>query len=88
MEGSLTSMIKLNNPNWAMWKSLMENFVTIKDLSNILDGEEVKPKNISNLEWKKMYKKTNFYNRQWIGIASHHHMAIETNVYVLWKKLE
>ena len=38
---------KLNNSNWAMWKSMMEDFLTIKDLSDSLDSEEIKPKDIS-----------------------------------------
>ena len=39
---------KLNNSNWAMWKSMMEDFLTIKDLSDSLDSEEIKPKDISD----------------------------------------
>ena len=38
---------KLNNSNWAMWKSMMEDFLTSKDLSDSLDSEEIKPKDIS-----------------------------------------
>ena len=53
IEGKLTSIIKLNNSNWVMWKSMMEDFLTIKDLSDTLEGEEAKPKDISNLEWNK-----------------------------------
>ena len=30
-----------------MWKSMMEDFLTIKDLSDSLDSEEIKPKDIS-----------------------------------------
>ena len=57
IEGNSTSMIKLNNSNWAMWKSMMEDFLTIKDLSNTFEGKEARPKDISNLEWNKMNKK-------------------------------
>ena len=57
IEGNSTSMIKLNNSNWAMRKSMMEDFLTIKDLSNTFEGEEARPKDISNLEWNKMNKK-------------------------------
>ena len=57
MEGNSTTMVKLNKSNWAMWMSMMENFLTIKDLSDILEGEKARPKDISDLEWNKMKKK-------------------------------
>ena len=38
-------------------------FLIIKDLLDILEREKAKPKNISNLEWKKLNKKTIAYNR-------------------------
>ena len=57
IEGNSTSMIKLNNSNWAIWKSMMEDFLTIKGLSNTFEGKEARPKDISNLEWNKMNKK-------------------------------
>ena len=63
---------------------MMENFLTIKDLSDILEGEKARPKDISDLEWNKMKKKNAIaYIRQWIDISSCHHMANETNVYNL-----
>ena len=49
-------MIKLNNSNWVMWKSMIEDFLIIKDLSDNLEGEEARPKDIFNLEWNKMKK--------------------------------
>ena len=55
-----------------MWKSMMEDFLTIKYLSDTLE----------------MNKKAIAYIRQWIDPSSHHHVANETNVYNLWKKLE
>ena len=46
-----------------MWKSMMEDFLTIKDLSDTFEGEEVKPKDIFDLEWNKMNKKAISYIR-------------------------
>ena len=40
-----------------MWKSMMEDFLTIKDLLDTLEGEEVRPKGILDLENNKMDKK-------------------------------
>ena len=88
IETNSTSMVKFNNLNWVMWKSMMEDFLTIKDLSNTLEGEEAKPKDIFYLEWNKMNKKTIAYIRQLIDISSCHYVANETNVYNLLKKLE
>ena len=50
IETNSTSMVKFNNLNWVMWKSMMEDFLTIKDLSNTLEGEEDRPKDIFYLE--------------------------------------
>ena len=76
-------MVKLNNSNWAMWKSMMVDFLTIKDLLDTLEGEEVKPKDISDLEWNKMNKKAIAYIRQWIDTTPCHHVAYKTNAYNL-----
>ena len=35
-------MIKLNNLDWDMWKSMMEDFLTIKDLSDTLEENATK----------------------------------------------
>ena len=67
---------------------MKEDFFTIKVFSNNLEGEETRLKDISNLEWNKMNKKTIVYIRKWIDTSSHHHVAYETNAYNLWKKLE
>ena len=67
---------------------MIEDFLTIKDLLDSLEGEESRPKDISDLEWNKMNKKAIVYIRQWIDTFSHYHVANETNVYNLWKKLE
>ena len=40
-------MIKRNNLNQATWKSMMKDFLTTKDFSNTLKGEEAKPEDIS-----------------------------------------
>ena len=83
IEGNSTSMIKLNNSNWVMWKFMMEDFLTIRDLLNTLEGQEVKRKDISYFKWNKMNKNTIAYIKQWIDTSSCHHVANETNAYNL-----
>ena len=72
-------MVKLNNSNWAMWKSMMVDFLTIKDLLDTLEGEKVRLKDISDLEWNKMNKKAIAYIRQWIDTTPCHYVAYKTN---------
>ena len=66
-----------------MWKSIIEGFLTIKDLSDTLKGEEARPKDISDLEWNKMNKKAIAFIKQWIDTSSYYHMENETNAYNL-----
>ena len=42
----------------------------MEDLSYTLEGEEARPKDISNLEWKNMNKKEIAYIRQQIDTTS------------------
>ena len=42
---------------------MMEDFLTIKDLSDTFNGEQARPKDISDLEWNKMNKKAIAYIR-------------------------
>ena len=49
----------------------------MEDLSYTLEGEEARPKDISNLEWKNMNKKEIAYIRQ--QIDTHHAIAYVPN---------
>ena len=81
-------MVELINSNQAMWKSMMEDFLTIKGLLDTHEGEETRPKDIFDLEQNKINKKVVAYISQWINISSRYHVANETNAYNIWKKLE
>ena len=61
----------------------MKDFLTINDVLNILKDEEAMPKDIIDLERKKINKKVIAYIRQWIDTSSCHHVANETNFYHL-----
>ena len=67
-----------------MWKSMMEDFLTIKDLLDTFKGKEARPKDISYLKWNKMNKKAIAYIRKWIDTFSRHHVENETNAYNLF----
>ena len=62
-------MIKLNISNWVMWKSMMKDFLTIKDFSDTLKRKEAKPKDISNLKCNKMNKQAIVYIRRQIDTS-------------------
>ena len=62
----------------------MEYFLAIIDLFDALENEEARPKDTSNLEYKKMNKKNAItYIKKWIDTTSLHHMENETNAYNL-----
>ena len=67
---------------------MVEDFLTIKNLLDTLKGKEAKPKDISNLKWKKTNKNAITYIMHWMDISSSHHVANEINTYDLLKKLE
>ena len=50
----------------------MEDFLTIKDLSDTLKGEKARLKYISDLEQNKLNEKAIVYIKQWIDISSRH----------------
>ena len=51
-------MIKLMATNYSLWKSMMEDHLNYKDLYDPIDGDNGKPSEISNVDWKKVKKKT------------------------------
>ena len=50
--------IKLMATNYSLWKSMMEDHLNYKDLYDPIDGDNGKPSEISNVDWKKVKKKT------------------------------
>ena len=56
-----------------------EDFLTIKGLSDTLQGEKAQPEDVFDLEQKKMNKIV--YIRQCIGTSSCHEVENEINVY-------
>jgi gag-polypeptide of LTR copia-type len=87
MEGSST-MIKLTNNNWQIWKSKMEDILYCKDLYEPVKGESAKPEEMTTANWNKWNRKAVGTIRQWLDDSVYHHVASETNAHELWKKLE
>jgi hypothetical protein len=80
MKGSST-MIKLTNNNWHIWKSKMEDILYCKDLYEPVEGESAKPEEMTAANWKKCNQKAVGTIRQWLDDSVYHHVASETNAH-------
>ncbi|XP_047325107.1 xanthotoxin 5-hydroxylase CYP82C4-like [Impatiens glandulifera] len=87
MEGSST-MIRLTNNNWQIWKSKMEDILYCKDLYEPVEGDSAKPKEMAEADWIKLNRKAVGTIRQWLDDSVYHHVASEKSAHELWKKLE
>ena len=50
-------MIKLTVANYSLWKSMMEDLLNCKDLYDPIEGDNAKPDDMPDLDWKKLKKK-------------------------------
>ena len=66
----------------------MEDLLSCKDLYDPIEEKGVNPDSTKEAEWKKLSRKTIGQIRQWIDNSVFHHVAQETDAYVLWKKLD
>nr|KYP59402.1 Retrovirus-related Pol polyprotein from transposon TNT 1-94 [Cajanus cajan] len=80
-------MIKLDFINYSIWKSQMEDLLFCRDLYDPIEANDIKPKDKSEEDWKKVNRKTISMIRQWIDQSICHHVSNETNTFNLWKKL-
>ena len=51
-------MIKLTATNYSLWKSTMEDLLNCNDLYDPIKGDNAKPSDMSETDWKKLKKKT------------------------------
>ena len=79
----LGHMIKLTATNYSLWKSMMEDL-----LNDPIEGNNVKSSDMSDVDWKKLKKKTLGVIHQWVDISLYNHVAKETDPHTLWKNLE
>ena len=50
-------------------KSMMEDLLNCEDLYDPIEGDNVKPSDMSDIHWKKLKKKTISVIRQWMNIG-------------------
>ena len=58
---------------------MMEDLLNCKDLYDHIEGDNSKPYDISDPDWKKLKKKTLGAIRQWVDINLCNHVAKETD---------
>ena len=51
-------MIKLTTTNHSLWKSMMEDLLDCKDLYDPSERDNAKSSDMSDVDWKKLTKKT------------------------------
>ena len=81
-------MIKFTTTNYSFWNSMMEDLFNYKDLYDPIKGDNAKSSDMSDVDWKKLKKKTLGVILQWVDINLYNHVAKETDPHTLWKKLE
>ena len=79
VENYLGPMIKFTATNYSFWKSMMEDFLNCKDLYDHIEGDNAKPSEMPNTDWKKLKKKTLGAICQWVDISLYNHVAKETD---------
>ena len=76
-------MIKLIATNYSLWKSMMEDLLNCKDVYDPFEGENAKPDDMSDVDWKKLKKKTLGVISQWVDISLYNHVAKEADPHSL-----
>ena len=84
---TMNTMVKLSASNYSIWKPMMEDVLYCKDLHEPIEGDSLKPSDMSDRDWEKLNRKTIGCIRQCIDVSVFHHVSQETNVEALWEKL-
>ena len=67
---------------------MMEDLLNCKDLYDLIEGDNVKSSDMSDVDWKKLKKKTLGAICQWVDISLCNHVAKEIDPHTLLKNLE
>ena len=80
---TMNTMVKLSVSNYSIWRPMMEDVLYCKDLHDSIEGDSVKPSNMSYRNWEKLNRKTIGCIRQCIDVSVFHHVSQETNAKTL-----
>ena len=67
---------------------MIEDLLAFKDLYDPIEGDNAKPVDMPDADWKKLKKRTLGVILQWVDISLYNHVAKETYPHTLWKNLE
>ena len=62
---------------------MMEDLLNCKDLYDLIEGENAKLSDMSDVDWKKLKKKTLCAIFQWVDIGLYNHVAKKTDPHTL-----
>lgn len=82
-----SDMVKLTVDNYSYWKTMMEDHLFCKDLSEPILNENM-PEGRNEKEWKVLNRKTVATIRKYIDRSLFEHVSTIDNAYNLWVKLE
>ena len=54
---SISKIALLDGTNWGIWKPRMKDILYLNDLHDPIEGDEKKPPDVDEGDWKKMDKK-------------------------------
>ena len=66
----------------------MKDLLNCKDLYDPIEGDNAKPDDMSDVDWKTLKKKKLSVSSQWVDISLYNHVSKETDPHTLWKNLE
>ena len=67
---------------------MVEDLLNCKDLYDPIEGDNAKSSDMSDVDWKKLKKKTLGVIRQWADINLYNHVAKEIDPHTIWNNLE
>lgn len=84
---SISKIALLDGTNWGIWKPRMKDILYLNDLHDPIEGDEKKPSDVDEGDWKKMDKKAIALIRQYLNDSVFHHVASCESAKALWDKL-
>ncbi|VFQ83323.1 unnamed protein product [Cuscuta campestris] len=80
-------MVSLDSTNYSIWKIRIEDYLCSKDLLDPISYKE-RPTSVDEKAWASLNRKAVASIKQYVFLSVLQHVANETNVFEMWKKLE
>lgn len=86
-ESNDNNMFILNSENYWTWKTRMEDLLCVRELYETIESKDAVD-GIDEREWKYLNRKAVAIIRQFVDDSVYQNVAIYTNAFELWSKLE